>query len=214
MEEKKSRLYLHEFLEGRSSVEARLKVRPTNTKRTSRVEKRPTAEETDLQLRNHYRTAASASDQPLVPVAADAASLASPTIPLSTIASSPSGGEGVSSQVDRGGAAQGDAPSLMQIGFLMPSSLEGLRKLSEEIMAKKTPLNNIKFTDHFATLYLGLSAFHRSMDVESHHSIKEMCAEESTNRVGALLSRVFTYSFVYFVEFSLFFYGLTFNLYL
>lgn len=72
----------------------------------------------------------------------------------------------------------------------MTNSLEGLKKLGEEIVASAPPLHNIKFIDRFAASFLGLPAMRRSVDLDYYQVLKEMRAYEKANRACTLLSRV------------------------
>lgn len=82
-------------------------------------------------------------------------------------------------------------PSWLQSGFVMPTDEEALRALVVEISAC-TPLllNNILFTNMYATLYLGGAILDQTVDVESPSGMGEMGVDEATNRVGPLLPRV------------------------
>lgn len=81
-------------------------------------------------------------------------------------------------------------PSWLQLGFEMPTEKEALRALEVEISNHTPPLNNIHFTNWYATSYIGGAILDRAADVESLSSMGEMGVDEATNRVGAIISRV------------------------
>lgn len=99
---------------------------------------------------------------------------------------------GIGSRLEahRSKSIQVGASSWLHPDFKIPSSLERLPRLSEEIVAHTMPLNNIKFTNCFTASFLGLSTLRHSVNVDSYHVLKDMFAEESANRVDSLLAQV------------------------
>lgn len=80
--------------------------------------------------------------------------------------------------------------SWLQPGFEMPTKVEALRDLVDEISSRTPPLNNIRFTNRFTTSYLRGTILNRAVDVDSLASMSGMGMDEATNRVGSLLAQV------------------------
>lgn len=72
----------------------------------------------------------------------------------------------------------------------MPTEEEALRALAIEISNRTPPLNNIRFTNWYATSHIGGAILDRAADIKSLSSMGEMGVDEATNCVGALISRV------------------------
>lgn len=71
--------------------------------------------------------------------------------------------------------------------FKIPTEKVDLKKLGDEIAATVVPLRNINFNDKVAASYLGLLPIKRSTDMDAFNLVKEMGADESSNRVGLYL---------------------------
>lgn len=93
-------------------------------------------------------------------------------------------------QNDRSHRPTSRVASWMHPDFKMPTEKEDLKKLGNEIAVAAVPLRNLKFNDRLAASYIGLSGVERAADLDSYQVVKEMGADESSNRVGALLGRV------------------------
>lgn len=80
-------------------------------------------------------------------------------------------------------------PTWLQLGFEMPKEEEELRALAVEISNRTPSLNNIQFTNPYATSYIGSAILDRGTNIESLASMGEMGVDEATYCVGALISR-------------------------